>query len=119
MYSCVSSSEKARPLGRIEVVGDDVADPGRRVDAVHVAAADLALGAMALVVAVDAVRRIGEPHRPVGADDDVVRAVQPPAVVAVGEDGDRAVVLGAGHPAIAVLAASPAGPRRSSVLPLA
>ena len=34
----------------------------------------------------------------------VVRAVQPLAVVAIGEDGDRAVVLGAGDPAVAVLA---------------
>ena len=108
MYSWVSSSEKARPFGRSKSSATMSHDPARRVDAVHVAAADLALGAMALVVAVDAVRRIGEPHRTVRVDDDVVRAVQPPAVVAVGEDGDRAVVLRSGHPAIAVFAASPA-----------
>ena len=67
---------EGQAVGSIEVVGDDVARSGRRVDAVHVAAADLALGAVALVVAVDAIRRIGEPHRTVGVDDDVVRAVQ-------------------------------------------
>ena len=105
MYSWDLVERKGEPVGSIEVVGDDVARSRRRIDAVHVAAADLALGTMALVVAVDAVRRVGEPHRPVGVDDDVVRAVQPPAVVTVGKYRDRAVVLGAGDPAIAVFAA--------------
>ena len=77
---------------------------GARIDAIDVAGADLALGLVALVIAVDAVGRIGEPDRAVGSDDDVVRAVEALALEALGEDRDRAVVLGAGDAPVAVLA---------------
>ena len=93
------------PVRAFEVVGheDDMAIG--RVDAVHVARADLALGPLALVVAEDPVRRVGEPHHAVVVDDDVVRAVQPLAVPPVGEHRDRTVVLGACDAAAALLAA--------------
>ena len=45
------------PVRPVEVVGDDRAAAGRRVDPVDVASADLALGLVALVVTVDPVRR--------------------------------------------------------------
>ena len=89
-------------VGPFEVVGDDV-HLTRRVDAVHVACADLALRQMPLVVAVDAIAGIGEPDRPVGTLDDVVGAVEPPAVVVRRHDGDTAVVLGADDSAVPVL----------------
>ena len=59
---------------------------------------------MTLVVRQDAVGRIGEPDRPVRADHDVVRAVQPLALVLVGDERQPAVVLGADDAAAAVLA---------------
>jgi hypothetical protein len=43
-YSVRSSAEKASPFGWIEVVGHDARHAGRGIDAVDVAAADLALG---------------------------------------------------------------------------
>ena len=69
------------------------------------AGADLAVGAVSLVVAVDPVRGIGEPDRAVGLDDYVVGAVEALPLVAIGDDGDRPVVLGARDAPRAVLAA--------------
>src|SRR5208282_5040261 len=86
-------------------VVDDALDlAGRRVDAVDVAAVDLVRRAIALVVAVDAVGRIGEPDGIVGFDDGVVGRVEPLALPRFGDDGNRAVDLGSGHPAGQVLA---------------
>ena len=87
-----------------EIVGGDADRSRAGVDAIDVAGADLALGLVALVIRVDAVGRIGEPDRAVGSDDDVVRAVEALALEALGEDRDRAVVLGAGDAPVAVLA---------------
>ena len=95
---------EGEPVGPHEVVGDDAAGASDGVEAVDVTAADLALGTMTLVVAVDAVRRIGEPDRAVGSDDDVVGAVEPLALVPVGEHGDRTIVFGPRHPPVPVLA---------------
>src|SRR6201986_2990385 len=64
----------------------------------------LRLCPVALIVTEDAEDRIPEPARPVGRHDHVVGRVQPLALVAVGQHGDRAVVLGAGNLAAAVLA---------------
>ena len=69
------------------------------------------------VVAGDAVGRIGEPDRAVGMGGDVVGRVEPLAVVAVGDRGDGAVILGAADAARAVLAADQR-PARSRQLPL-
>ncbi|GAA4168289.1 hypothetical protein GCM10023069_23730 [Shinella granuli] len=77
--------------------------PRKRIDPVDIAG-QLLLGARALVVGGDAVMRIGEPHGTVRGDDDIVRRVQPFSLVAVGDDGDRAVMLGTGDAARAVLA---------------
>src|SRR6185369_2399003 len=88
----------------LEVVGDERHLCGLWIDPVDVARADLAGGLMALVVAVDAVRRVGEPDRSVGSHDDVVRTVQALAIESVGDDGDGSVVLCAADPAVAVLA---------------
>ena len=63
---------------------------------------------MAFVVALDAIRRIGEVDGAVGGDDDIVGAVEALALVFVGEDRDRPVVLGAGDAAVAMLTADQA-----------
>ena len=76
---------------------------GLAVDAEDVVA-DLGLGLVALVVRHDPVGRIGEPDRVVGLHHHVVRAVQPLALVAVGDDRDAAVMLGARDAPPAVLA---------------
>ncbi len=94
-----------QPVGPVEVVGHHLHGPAARVEPVHVTGADLTVGPEALVVAVDAVTRVGEPQRAVRALDDVVGTVQPLAVPVVGEHGDGAVMLGPGHPARALLAA--------------
>jgi hypothetical protein len=49
--------------------------------------------------------QIAEPDRPVGCADVVGRA-QPLPLIAVGEDGDPAIDLGAGDAAMAVRAAN-------------
>jgi len=64
------------------------------VDPVDVAAADLAVGTVALIVTVDAVGRVGEPQRPVGVLHDVVRAVAALSLVGIGQHGARSVRLG-------------------------
>ncbi len=95
---------EGQAVGPDEVVGHDAHLAGRRVDPVDVAAVDLLLGGDALVVADDPVRRVGEPDGAVGADHHVVGAVEPPALPAVGDDRDGAVVLGAGDAPVALLA---------------
>ncbi len=91
------------PVGAAEAVGGELDLAVVRVDPVEVAGADLALGDVALVVAGDAEVRVGEPDRAVRTDHRVVGRVEPLALEVTGEDGDRAVVLGAGHPAVALL----------------
>ena len=73
------------------------------VDAIDVVAV-LLRRLVALVVGEDAVGRIGEPDRAVGLHHHVVRRVELLALVAVGDDRDRAVVLGARDAPPAVLA---------------
>jgi hypothetical protein len=48
----------------------------------------------ALVVGLNAVRRIGKPDRPVGLDADVVGGVEALALEAVGENGQFAIEFG-------------------------
>ena len=91
-------------VGFHEVVGHNFDVTGFRIDPVDVVLLLLLLGLHAFIVAADAVRRIGEPDRAVGGDDDVVRGVQLLAVVLVGDDRDRAVELGPGDPPAAVFA---------------
>src|SRR4051794_20520366 len=91
------------PVRLVEAVGDHRRPPGARVEPVDVGR-QLEFGLVALVVAEDAVARVGEPDRAVGGHHHVVRRVQPLALEAVDEDGDRAVGLGAGHPPRVVLA---------------
>ena len=111
-YNRSSSAERMSTVGSREAVGGEVHVPRRGVDPVHVARADLGLGAMALVVADDAEVRVGEPDRAVGTYDGVVRAVEPQAGVPVGEDGHAPVGLGAGDPPVALLAADQTALRR-------
>src|SRR6202035_2721766 len=75
-----------------------------RVDPVDVVLVLLRIGFDTLIVAADAVDRIGEPDRAIGGDGRVVRRVELLAVVLVGDDRDRAVELGAGDPPAAMLA---------------
>src|SRR5215210_1013669 len=66
-----------RKAVRTHHVGDDRSHLARaRVDAIHVARSDLTLCRVALFIAVDAVRRVGEPHAAVRRHDDVVGAVE-------------------------------------------
>ncbi|SIT56991.1 hypothetical protein BQ8794_30440 [Mesorhizobium prunaredense] len=68
------------------------------------AAADLLLAVIALIVVHDAVGRIREPDRAVRRNHDVVRRVEAPAFEPVGNDRDRAVELRPCHPSRQVLA---------------
>src|SRR6185436_588760 len=63
-----------------------------------------ARGVRRALVQLAAVRWIGEPVAAVGMGDDVVGRVQALAVVPVGDEADRAVVLVADDPAREVLA---------------
>ena len=77
---------------------------GAGIDAVDVTGADLALGLVALVVALDAVGRVGEPDRAVRLHDRVVRRIEALALPFVGDGDDRAVELGAADAAAGMLA---------------
>ena len=93
-----------QPVGAVEIGGDGRDGSARQVASVHVARADLAAGAVALVIGIDAVRRIGEPDRSVRANDHVVRTVEPLTAVPFGERRDGPVVLGTRHAPRAVFA---------------
>ena len=80
------------PVGVDEGVGRDRQLAGRAVQPEHEAATQLGVGLVALPVVEDPVRRIGEPDRSVRGDDDVVRRVEPPALVPV--DDGRAAAIG-------------------------
>ena len=86
-----------------EVVGDNGGLPARGIEPIHMPR-QFRIRRVAFVGTIDAVARIGEPDRAVGGHDDVVRRIQAPALVAVHQDRDAAVRLGAGDPARVVLA---------------
>ena len=92
------------PFGRTMSVMTAVDRAGFGVDPIDVAAVDLLLGAIALVVGVDAVGGVGEPDRVVRLHHDVVGRIQALAVPFVRDDGNRAVDLGAGDAARQMLA---------------
>jgi hypothetical protein len=98
------AGREGKPVGLDEVVDRDLDRAALRIDPVDVLLLLFLLGLEALVVGHDPVSRVGETDRAVGGDDHVVRRVQLLAVVAVGDDGDRAVELGTRDPPGAVLA---------------
>src|SRR5512132_2000794 len=59
---------------------------------------------MALVIAADAIARVGEPDRSVGVLNHIVGAIEPTPFVRRCQYPDGAVVLGPGHSPPAVLA---------------
>src|SRR6185312_13761932 len=94
-------AETVRPA---DIVGDDRHLAAAAVDAVDAGDRQLGLGAIAFVLAADPERRVGEPDRAVGFDDDVIRRIERLALEAVAQGGDGAVVLGAAYLAAAMLA---------------
>src|SRR2546429_846343 len=76
-------------VGLHEVIDDKLDVTRFRIDSVDVVLFLLRFGFDALIIAADAVDRIGEPDRTIGSDDRVVRRVQPLAIVLVGDDRDR------------------------------
>ena len=88
----------------LEVVADAGDLARRRIGPIHIARTDFARRAVAFVVAVDAVGRVGEPDGPVGSHDDVVGTVESLTVESIGDDGDGSVVFGSSHSTVAVLA---------------
>ena len=73
-----------QPVGVDQEVGRLRQLARRAIEAEDEAATKLGVGLVALAVVEDPVRRIGEPDRPVGGDDQVVRGVEPVAL-----DSDR------------------------------
>src|SRR4249920_1658600 len=59
---------------------------------------------MALVIAADAVARVGEPDRSVGVFDHIVGTIEPTSFIRSCKHPEGAVVLGPGHSPPAVLA---------------
>jgi hypothetical protein len=72
---------------------------------INVAGSDFRGSHSAFVFRIDALGRIGEPHRAVRLDHHVVGRVRPLALVVGGQDGAAAVNLGARDAAGEVLAA--------------
>src|SRR5690606_11786361 len=77
------------------VVGEHFKAPAGAIEAIK-AVRYFLFRLVPLVVAEQTERRIGEPDAVVGFHDDVVRRVEALALEAIGENGDRPVVLGAG-----------------------
>src|SRR5262249_14911341 len=96
---------EGEPVRAQEPGGGDAGFAGLGRDAVDVAGAGLAGRLVPLIVAVDAIAGIGEPDRAAGPLHDVVGAVAALAVIAAGQHGHRAIVLGAGNLPCPVLAA--------------
>ena len=92
-----------QPVGTLHIVGHHGDRAGLAIDAIDVGR-QFRLVLLALVIAEQAERRIGEPDRAVRLHHDVVRRVQLLALIAVGQHGDRAVILGADHAPAAMLA---------------
>ncbi len=106
----VGHEEKAPVAREGEAIGLHAVGHHRRhlarhwIDAVDVGGADLALRGIALVIAVDAVGRIGEPEGAVLRLRHVVGRVQAPALPVARQHGARAVMLDAADDAGLVLA---------------
>ena len=79
--------ERERQAVRVFHGGADAAQlAAARVETEDMVATEFALGFVAFVVGRDAVRRVGEPDRAVGFDDDVVRGVEPATFEAINDD---------------------------------
>src|SRR5262245_28026359 len=87
-----------------EVVDDNLDVAGFRIDPIDIVLFLLGRGFDTFVEAADTVDRIGEPDGAVGSDDDVIWRIQLLAIIAVGDDRDRAVELSTGDPPAAMLA---------------
>src|SRR5712671_6721822 len=94
---------KTKTVWPVDVAGYDRGGGGPAVHSIDVGR-QFRRRLLAFVITEDAEGRIGEPDRTVGFDDHVVRRVEPLAVEPVENDGDRAVILGAGDPPPLVLA---------------
>ena len=95
---------EGKPVGLHEILDHGCDLAGLGIDAIDVAAALLLLRPAALELRHDPVAGVGEPDAVVGLHHHIVRRVEPLALVLVGDDGDRAVRLGAGHAPASVLA---------------
>ena len=93
--------EAIRPISIVEHLCEGA---GFRIEPEEVAGVKLLSGTDALVIAVDAIGRIGEPDRAIRLHDEIIRGIQAFALEPVRQHGDRAVVLGAGDAARQVLA---------------
>src|SRR5690606_40096089 len=108
--SCVGYEEKGhdggegRPVRLVEIVGDNSYLARIGIGAIDMAGADLAFRPLALIVGEDAVGRVREPDRTVRLYHRIVGRVEALAFVAVCDDADGAVMLGACAPARKVLA---------------
>ena len=60
-------------------------------------AANLAVRPPAFIIHQDSVGWVGEPYRPVGADNDIIWGVEFPALEPVGEHRHRSIMPGPGH----------------------
>ena len=90
-----SARRRGRLAGRSRQRRRDLS--ARAVNAEDVVLSKLAVRLVTLVIREDPVRRIGKPDRAVRSDNDVVGAVQPLALVVVGDDRQAAVMLGSNN----------------------
>ena len=114
-----SSAREREPVGTVEVVGHDGDSAPCRVDAVDVAAADLALGPVALVVAVDAVAGSVNQIEPSARSTTSLGLLSRLPSTRSASTVTEPSCSSAGDPTVAVLAADAAGPAGRRVWPLA
>lgn len=87
---------KGKPVGLTEIGDHRVEFSACRIEPIDVAGRLLRFGTIALLVRLDTVSGIGEPHAAIASDDVVVRRIQAFALKTVGQNGYRAIDLGAG-----------------------
>src|SRR6202161_870939 len=96
---------EAQAIGLHEIVDDDGYGTTLRVDAKDIVLLLFLLNLEAFVVSVRAIGWIAKPDRSVGGDHHIIGRVDPLAIVAIRDDGDRAVVFSAHDAPTGMLAA--------------
>ena len=81
---------EGEPVRSLEIIGGDRERPVARIETVERRRQFRRLLA-AFVIGVDAVLRVAEPDRAVRFADDVIRRIEPPVVVTIGQDREAAV----------------------------
>ena len=77
--------------------------PALAINAIDIGMRQFRRAAFTLIIRHQAEGRVGEPDRSIGFHDNIIRAVQPLALVAIGQNSDRTIIFKAHHAAAEML----------------